>query len=1032
MNVSEPFIRRPVATTLLMVGILLAGMLAYFRLPVAPLPNIDLPTIQVTASLPGASPATMASTVATPLEKRLGVIPGVTEMSSYSVPNRSYVTLQFRLGRSIDDAARDVQAAINAATVDLPPDLPAPPRLRKVNPANAPIMVLAATSQTLPLRRVYDIADRLIAERLSQVSGVAQVDISGAEKSAIRIDVDTRRAAGLDLSLEDIRGAVQAANSVLPNGRLGGGERFYQIDANEQIDRPEQYRDLVVTTRNGVPVPLSAVAQVRQGPENEKLAGWYNGEPAVLLFIRKEIDANIIETVEGVRAMLPQLERWIPPGIEMTVVVDRTPTIRASVNEVQQTIPIAAALVLLVVLLFLRRISATSIPAATVPLSIAGTLAVMWALGYSMNNLSLMALTVAVGFVVDDAIVVLENIVRHIERGLSPMQAALVGAREVGFTVISITVSLVTVFIPILFMGGIIGRIFREFAVTLSVAVVVSAIVSLTLTPMMCARLLRGGAPQKQGRLGRGLERALRASSDAYLGSLGWFLKHRWLSLLVTLLTIGATVHLYDYVPKGLFPPQDIGLIFGSTDAAPDISFEGMAARQRQAAKLVLDDPAVSGLVSFVGGGIASNQGRMTIALKPFGERKDRVEVVIGRLRESLATLPGITLTLAAAEDLRVGARSTRAAYQYTLVGDSIEDLQAFALRLAERMQRMPLIKDVNSDRATGGLEARVTIDRDRAKLMGVPVAAIDNALYNALGQRQVVTLYNDRDQRRVILSADASLAREPDALGAIRVPGPGVRQIPLDSLARVNVGTAPLAVVHTGLYPAITLSYNLAPGAALGDANAQIRRAMFELGLPEGIRGAPSGTSQTQAAAQTTQPLLILAALLAVYIVLGVLYESLVHPFTIIVTLPSAGLGALAALLLAGEQLTIIATIGLILLIGIVKKNAIMLVDFAIAARRAEGMAPREAILEACRARFRPIMMTTMAALFGAVPLAIGTGAGAELRRPLGIAIIGGLLVSQAITMYITPVVYLALEQLFSRRAKSLPDLQKAGTEAV
>ncbi len=1031
MNVSEPFIRRPVATTLLMAGLLIAGILAYFRLPVAPLPNVELPTIQVTASLPGASPATMAGTVATPLEKRLGIIPGVTEMTSYSVPNRTYVTLQFRLGRSIDDAARDVQAAINAAAVDLPPDLPAPPRLRKVNPANAPIMVIAATSQTLPLRRVYDIADRLIAERLAQVNGVSQVDISGAEKSAIRIDVDSRRAAGLDLSLDDIRGAVQAANSMLPNGRLGGGDRFYQIDASAQIDRPEHYRDLVIATRNGVPVPLSAVADVRQGPENEKLAGWHNGEPAVLLFIRKEIDANIIETVEGVRAMLPRLERWIPPGIDMTVVIDRTPTIRGSVAEVQQTIPIAAALVLLVVLLFLRRLPATSIPAVTVPLSIAGTLAAMWALGYSMNNLSLMALTVAIGFVVDDAIVVLENIVRHIERGLKPMDAALLGAREVGFTVISITVSLVTVFIPILFMGGVIGRIFREFAVTLSVAVVVSAVVSLTLTPMMCARLL-GGGRERPGSVSRALEWVLRTSSDFYLRSLGWFLHHRWLSLLVTLLTIGWTVHLYDYVPKGLFPAQDTGLVFGSTDAAPDISFEAMAARQKLAAKLVLEDPAVAGLVSFVGGGIATNQGRMTIALKPFGERKDRVEVVIGRLRESLAALPGITLTLAPVEDLRVGARSTRAAYQYTLVGDSIEELQDFAIRLADRMQRMPAIKDVNSDRATGGLEARVTIDRDRAKLMGVPVAAIDNALYNALGQRQVVTLYNDRDQRRVILSADASLAREPDALGAIRVPGPGTRQIPLESLARIGTGTAPLAVVHTGLYPAITLSYNLAPGAALGDANMQIRRAMFELGLPEGVRGAPSGTSQTQAAAQTAQPLLILAALLAVYIVLGVLYESLVHPFTILITLPSAGLGALLALLLAGEQLTVMATIGLILLIGIVKKNAIMLVDFAIAARRGEGMEPRAAILEAARARFRPIMMTTLAALLGAVPLAIGTGAGAELRRPLGLAIIGGLLVSQAITMYLTPVIYLALEQLFAHRRKRADGLRKAEAEAV
>ena len=1020
MNFSAPFIHRPVATTLLMLSLLFAGVLAYFRLPVAPLPNIDLPTIQVTATLPGASPTTMASTVATPLEKHLGVIPGITEMTSYNSPNRTFVTLQFRLNRAIDDAARDVQAAINAAATDLPAELPAPPRFYKINPANVAVMILAVTSSTLPLRRVYDVAERVIAERLSQVEGVSQVDINGAEKSAVRIDVDSRRLAGLGLSYDDIRAALAAANTVTPTGRIGAGERFYQIDGREQLDRPEQYRDLAIANRNGTPIKLGTVAEVQSGPENLKLAGWYNGEPAVLLFIRKQAGANVIQTAEGVRAVLPLLRRWISPSIDIVVVTDRTPTIRASVNEVQHTIPIAASLVLLVVLLFLRRLGATSIPAVTVPLSIAGTLAAMYVLGYSLNNLSLMALTVAVGFVVDDAIVVLENVVRHLERGLSPLQAALQGAREVGFTIISITVSLVTVFIPVLFMGGILGRVFREFAVTLSIAVVLSAVVSLTLTPMMCSRLLVAPGDARPGFVARALERVLQAGAGFYVDSLGWFLRHRWLSLLVTAGCLAASVYMYDVIPKGLFPSQDTGLVFGSTDASPDISFEGMAAQQRQAAKAVLQDPAVEGLVSFIGGGIAANQGRMTIALKPLGERTERVATVIGRLRNNLAELPGVTLTPLPIEDLRSGARFTRAAYQYTLIGESIEDLQEFAQKLVERMQEMPIIRDVNSDRAVGGLEARVIIDRDRARVMGVPVAAIDNALYNALGQRQVVTLYNDRDQRHVILNADASLPRDPAALKLIRVPAPGGRQVPLDSLAKISVGTAPLVVAHQGLYPAITISYNLAPGAALGDATTAIRRASAILNMPGSIRGFPAGTGQLFRAALDNQPLLILAALLAVYIVLGVLYESLLHPFTIIATLPSAGLGALVALYVAGEQLTVIATIGLILLIGIVKKNAIMLVDFAIAAQRRAGLAPREAILDACRARFRPIMMTTLAAMFGAMPLALGDGAGAELRRPLGIAIIGGLLVSQAITMYVTPVLYLSFEGLAGRRRRN------------
>jgi hydrophobe/amphiphile efflux-1 (HAE1) family protein len=1014
MNLSAPFIHRPVATTLLMLSLMFAGTLAYFQLPVAPLPNIELPTIQVSATLPGGSPETMATTVATPLERRLGLIAGVTEMTSYSSPNRTGITLQFSLDRKIDDAARDVQAAINASLTDLPADMPSPPRAWKSNPANAPVMVLAVRSTTLPLRTVYDISQRVIAERLSQVEGVSQVDLNGAEKSAVRIDVDTRALSSLGLSMDDIRTALQASNIKSPTGRIGAGDRFFMIDAADQLDRPEQYRELIIAVRNGTPIKLGSVARIQQGPENVKLAGWFNGEPAVLLFIRKEASANIIATAEGVRAMLPQLQRWIPPALEITVVTDRTPTIRASVREVEHTIPLAAGLVLLAVILFLRRLRATAIPAATIPLSVAGTLAAMYMLGYSLNNLSLMALTVAVGFVVDDAIVVLENVVRHLERGATPLQAALVGSREVGFTIVSITVSLVTVFIPILFMGGILGRIFREFAMTLAIAVVVSAVVSLTLTPMMCSRLLRHQAEAPQGRIARALERILHVSSEFYVATLGWFLRRRFLSVLVTIACLAGSFWLYGHVPKGLFPQQDTGLLFASTDAAPDISFTAMADQQRQINKLVMDDPAVAGIVSFIGGSITSNQGRMTIVLKPFGERTERVPEIMARLRGNSAEIPGIQLIMFPAQDFRSGGRSTRANYQYTLLGENIDELQDFALRLADRMSKIAILKDVNSDRAIGGLESRVVVDRDRAKALGVPIAAIDAALYNAFGQRQVVTLYTERDQRHIVLNADESLLRDPNTLKSVRVQAAGGRQIPLDSLATIKMGNAPLIVAHQGLYPAITLSYNLAnDSVALGDAISAIRRASVDAGQPATVRGFGAGTTQTFRNAQTMQPMLIVAALIAVYIVLGVLYESLIHPFTIIATLPSAGIGALLALIVTGEQLTVIATIGLILLIGIVKKNAIMLVDFALAAQRGEGLSAQDAMLAACRARFRPIMMTTLAALFGALPLAIGTGAGAEIRRPLGITIMGGLIFSQAITMYITPVLFVMFDAM-------------------
>ena len=1014
MNVSAPFIRRPVATTLLAAALLLAGAGAYTQLPVAPLPRVDFPTINVSAGLPGASPETMASAVATPLERRFGRIAGLSEITSVSSLGSTSLTLQFDLDRDVDSAARDVQAAINASAGDLPANRPTRPTYRKVNPADAPILILFARSASLPLSQVFDAANTVLAQKISQVPGVGQVFVGGGQQPAVRVQVDPAALAGVGLGLEDVRAALSVATVDQPKGALSGPRRMQVLAANDQLGKAATFLPLVLAWANGSPVRLGDVATVRDGVENGRVAGWVDGQRAVVLLIRRQPGANIIDVIERVKALLPALTRSISPAVDVGVALDRSQTIRASVRDVQITLAISVVLVVLVVFAFLRSPRATVIPTVAVPLALVGTFGGMWLLGYSLDNLSLMALTISTGFVVDNAIVVTENVTRFIEQGDPPLAAALKGASQIGFTIVSITASLLAVFIPILLMGGIVGRLFREFAVTLSIAIALSAVISLTLTPMMASRLLRARGEEAHGRLYHASERIFVGMLQAYDRGLRWVLRRHALMLAVTVGTACLSIWLYYVVPHGLFPQQDTGALAGISDAPQDVSFPAMRARQELVNEVVMSHPAVQHMISFIGGGTL-NTGNAFIELKPPSARKQSADQVIGELRPKLGRVPGIALYLQSVQDVRVGGRLGRTQYQYTLQDANLAELNAWAPRLLDKLKTLPELRDVASDQQSSAIQLAVEVDRDTASRLGVTLSAVDGALYDAFGQRQVATQYGALNQYRVILEVKPEYQQAPDDLAHLHVTGAGGAQVPLAAIARWRTVPASLSVNHQGQFPAVTLTFNLAPDVSLGQAIDAVGRARRQIGMPAGVYGSFQGTAQAFIDALASEKLLVLAALLAVYIVLGVLYESLVHPVTILSTLPSAGVGALLALMLFKADFSVIALIGVILLIGIVKKNAIMMIDFAIEAERSEGLSARDAIHKACLLRFRPIMMTTMAALLGGLPLALGHGAGAELRRPLGITIVGGLLLSQLLTLFTTPVVYLALDR-FSR----------------
>ena len=1023
MSVSEPFIRRPVGTSLLAVGLFMVGIVAYFFLPVAPIPRVDFPMITVSASLPGADPATVASTVAAPLERRLGQISGVSEITSVSTLGGAAVTVQFNLDRNVDGAARDVQAAINASAGDLPVNLPAPPTYRKVNPADAPIMILAMTSDILPPPQIYDYGDTIIAQRLSQVEGVSQVIISGAAKDAIRVQVNPAALASANLSIEDVRAMLGQVNVDEPKGSLDGQQQAYTLDSNDQLLRAQDYQSLILTQKLSGPIKLGSVGRVIDGVENTLQAGWSGTNVAVLVIVFKQADANVIDTVKRIKQELPHLAEWLPPSVKLVPISDRTKTIQASVKEVQFSLLLSVALVVMVIFVFLRRFWPTFIASVTVPLALTATFAGMYLCHYSLDNLSLMAVTISVGFVVDDAIVVIENVFRHIESGKTAMDAALLGARQIGFTIVSMTTSLVAVFIPLLFMGGLIGRLFHEFAVTLSMAVLASGVLSLTLTPMMCSRFLRAESSYgKPGLFYRACERGFNLLLGGYGAALKWVLRHQGFMLLVFVGTLIATFALYVVVPKGFFPQQDTGVIMGVTEAAQDISFRAMSRLHLEVLSIVKADPAVETIASFVSGSGNStvNNGRMFITLKPRDQRDASAEQVINRLRRKLSSLPGITLFLQASQDIRMGGRMSKAQYQYALQSTDLNELKHWSAVLLDKLRQCPLLRDVTSDQLTGGLQANVVVDRDAASRLGVTPAAIDSTLYSAFGQRQVSTLYKRYNQHYVVLEAEPGFLADPDSLNQIYVKSTLTgKLVPLSALAKFQPGNAYLSVNHQGQFPAVTLSFNLATGASLGAATEFIQDTVAELHIPSSVQGSFQGTAQIFKASVSSTPILVLAALIAVYIVLGMLYESLIHPVTILSTLPSAGVGALLALMATRFELSLVSFIGIILLIGIVKKNAILMIDFAIEAERNEGASPEEAIYQACVIRFRPIMMTTMAAMFGAVPLAIGMGTGSELRQPLGVAIVGGLLFSQALTLFTTPVVYLAFEHRRQRFAQ-------------
>ncbi|HTB12367.1 MAG TPA: efflux RND transporter permease subunit [Bryobacteraceae bacterium] len=1014
MNPSALFIGRPVATTLLTVAIAIAGAIAFVVLPVSPLPQVDFPTITVAASLPGASPDIMASSIATPLERQFGHIAGVTEMTSASSLGTTGITLQFDLSRDINGAARDVEAGINAARTYLPANLPANPTYRKVNPADSPILVLGLQSDVYDVPTLYDKASTVIAQRISQISGVGQVTVVGASLPAVRVELNPNQLASYGISLPQVQRVVAGQNSNSAKGQVADGTITADIIANDQISKAVDYKPLVVGYHNGGVVRLQDVADVIDSQQTVRQAGFLNGKLSVNMLIFRQPGANIITTVDAVQAAIPSLQATIPSGEHLVTILDRTLTIRASVSDIERTLIISVFLVILVVFLFLRNLRATLIPAVAVPVSLIGTCAVMYLCGYSLDNLSLMALAIASGFVVDDAIVVMENITRHLEEGLTPIQAALQGAREIGFTVFSISVSLIAVFIPLLLMGGIIGRLFREFAITLSAAILVSMVISLTTTPMMCSRVLIADKEIKHGKLYAWSERGFQRVLDGYENTLGWVLDHPALLLIIFLFTLGLNVFLIAKVPKGFFPQQDTGAMSGGMQGPQDTSFYAMRTAVQESVNIIKSDSAVQNVMGFTGGQGATNAGFTFIALKPLNERKVSAEAVINRLRPKLAHVPGAATFLQPVQDIRIGGRQSSAEYQYTLQAETTDDLQKYGPLLLAQLKTAPGFQDVNTDQQNHGLQALLDYDRPSAARLGITPQLLDNTLYDAFGQAEVSTIYTELNQYYVVMEVAPKYWASPEGLKDVYViPNPGGGGVPLNSVLKYAPSTSPLAVNHTGLFPSVTVSFNLAPGVSLGQATQEIQGIQQKLGMPKSIHGQYSGTLEAFNESLTTEPFLILTAILSVYVVLGILYESLIHPITILSTLPSASLGAILALLITATELDVMSIIGIILLIGIVKKNAIMMIDFALNAERNEGKNTRESIFEASMLRFRPILMTTMAALFGAVPLALGTGMGSELRRPLGISIIGGLLVSQALTLYTTPVIYLFMDNL-------------------
>jgi multidrug efflux pump len=1021
MSISEPFIKRPIATSLLALGLMLAGLVAYRCLPVAPLPQVDFPTINVQANYPGADPETAATSLAAPLERRFANIAGVNEITSTSQLNGSRIVLQFDQSRDINGAARDVQAAINAASSELPSGLPNPPSYHKANPNDTPILILALTSDSIPRSRVYDYANELLLPAISQVNGVSEVDLGGGAQSAVRIQVDPAILASMGMSMNDVATVLAGENKDEPKGEIDGPERGYMMNTNDQLFNADQYQNLILGQRHGTPITLATVGRAIDATVDRLQAGWYNGKPSVSIIVHKQADANVIEVVDHIKALLPQLRRWLPPAVHLQVQVDRTNTIRASVADVQTSLLISVALVVMVCFLFLRRLATTFIACVTVPLALSGTFAAMYLLKFSLDNISLMALTISVGFVVDDAIVVIENIVRHVEKGMTPLEATLKGARQIGFTIVSISISLVAVFIPLLCMGGIIGRQFHEFSVTLSVAIFISAVVSLTLTPMLCSRWMRAETESRQNWFFRGTEKALSRLVNFYARTLRWVLQHSFLMLLVTAATLGTTVWLYRIVPKGFFPQQDTGLIIGFTMAAQDISFQAMATKQGLLTEMAKRDPAVESISSSVGsgGGGSGASGRMFIALKPRKVRPDSATAVVARLRAKTSGIPGIRSFFTAIQDIRVGGRPSSGQYIYSLTSSSLDDLKTYAPKLMDELRKNKLLKDLNTDQQDQGLEANVVVDRTKASVLGVLPRAVDLAMYSAFGQREVSVIHTNRAQYHVVCEALPAYLGDPAVLDKIYVRSNNGNVVPLSAVAHVDYTNTPTAINHQGQFPCVTFSFNLDPGSSLGDATVAIQKAAQSVRMPATIRGSFGGTAQVFAESLSSEPILILTAIIAVYIVLGVLYESYIHPITILSTLPSAGLGALLALLVCQVDLSIVSLIGIILLIGIVKKNAIMMVDFALEGERERHLSAKEAIYEACLVRFRPILMTTLAAMFGAVPLAIGHGEGAEIRQPLGIAVIGGLIVSQILTLYTTPIIYLYLDRLQSRHRK-------------